>query len=79
VPFPQPVKRAIGLDDAPSWIITTEANAFIWPGPDVRPVPGRTPTTMVYGRVPNGLLTQAARSYLANRERQRARLVPRTQ
>jgi hypothetical protein len=77
--FPQPVKRAIGLDDAPSWIITTEANAFIWPGPDVRPVPGRTPTTMVYGRVPNELLTKVARSYLANRARQRGRLVPRTE
>lgn len=32
--------------------VTTEANAFIWPGPDIRPVPGRTPTTMIYGRVP---------------------------
>jgi hypothetical protein len=79
VPFPQPVKLAIGLDDAPSWIVTTEANAFIWPGPDVRPVPGRTPVTMIYGRVPTGLLTQVARSYLANRERQRSRLVPRTE
>ncbi len=62
VPFPQDVKYRLGLDDAPSWIVTTEANSFIWPGPDIRPVPGRTPTTMIYGRVPEGLLRQVARS-----------------
>lgn len=79
VPFPQDLKRRIGLDDAPSWIVTTEANAFIWPGPDIRPVPGRQPSTVIYGRVPQGLLRQVARSYLANRERQRSSLVRRTE
>jgi len=76
--FPQEVKRRVGLDDAPAWIVTTEANAFVWPGPDIRPVPGRRPRTVVYGRVPDGLLRQVARSFLANRERQRNRLVRRT-
>lgn len=79
VAFPQDIKRRLGLDDLPSWIVTTEANAFIWPGPDVRPVPGRTPGTVIYGRVPDSLLRQVARSYLANREKQRSRLVPRTE
>lgn len=79
VVFPQDIKRLLGLDDAPSWIVTTEANAFTWPGPDVRPVPGRMPTTVIYGRVPNGLLRQVARSYLVNRGKQRSRLVPRTE
>lgn len=79
VPFPQEAKRRIGLDDAPSWIVTTEANAFIWPGPDIRPVPGRTPTTMIYGRIQDSLLQQVARSYLLNRQKQRSRLVPRTE
>jgi hypothetical protein len=79
VAFPQDIKRRLGLDDALSWIVTTEANAFIWPGPDIRPVPGRSPTTVIYGLVPNGLLRQVARSYLANRDRQRSRVVPRTE
>jgi hypothetical protein len=79
VPFPQDVKRRIGLDDAPSWIVTTEANAFIWPGPDVRPIPGRAPTTMIYGRIQDALLQQVASSYLLNRRKQRSRLVPRTE
>jgi hypothetical protein len=79
VAFPQDIKCRLGLDDALSWIVTTEANAFAWPGPDIRPVPGRTPTTVIYGSVPNGLLRQVARSYLANRDKQRSRLVPRTE
>jgi len=77
--FPQDIKRHIGLDDTPSWIVTTEANAFRWPGPDVIPVPGRTPTTMIYGLVPESLLRLVARSYLRNREKQRSQLVQRTE
>lgn len=79
VPFPVALKRAIGLDDRPAWIVTTEGNAFAWPGPDLRPVRGRMPRTVVYGRVPAGLLRRIAASYLANRTRQRARLVQRAE
>jgi len=79
ISLPRAVKRRIGLDDAPAWIVTTEANAFTWPGPDIRPIPGRRPWTVVYGRVPDTLLRQVARSFLANRERQRSRLVVRTE
>ena len=78
VAFPAEEKRRLGLDDLPSWIITTEGNAFVWPGPDIRPIPGRAAGTMTYGEVSRSLLQQVARSYLANRERQRGRLVSRT-
>jgi hypothetical protein len=78
VSLPQSIKRRLGLDDDPAWIVTTEANAFIWPGPDIRPVPGRIPPTAIYGRVPDDLLRRIARSFLANRKKQRARLVART-
>lgn len=77
--IPQDVKQRLGLDAAPSWVVTTEANAFVWPGPDIRPVLGRTPRTVVYGRIPDSLLRQVARSFLANRDRQRSRRVVRTQ
>lgn len=33
-------KKRLALDEERSWIITTEVNRFIWPGPDLRPVPG---------------------------------------
>ena len=76
--FPEAEKRRLGLDDARSWIVTTEGNAFVWPGPDVRPVPGRDPATLIYGTVSQALLRRVARAYLANRGRQRTRMVTRT-
>ena len=78
VPLPSAVKRHLGLDDDASWITTTEANAFFWPGPDLRPIPDRLPASVIYGRIPNALLQEAARSFLANRKRQRAQMVSRT-
>ena len=38
--IPLQTKKRLRLDDEKSWIITTEVNRFIWPGPDIRPVPG---------------------------------------
>jgi hypothetical protein len=76
VPFPAHVKADLGLDDDPAWIVTTEANAFIWPGPDIRPVPNRKPSSPIYGKVPASVLKQVAISYLANRKRQ-SRMVKR--
>lgn len=37
------VKRRLGLDDTPSWIIADEVNRFTWPGPDLRPISRATP------------------------------------
>jgi len=78
VALPPAVKRRLKLDDDASWIVTTEANAFIWPGPDIRPVPNRSPTSTVYGKIPEDLLQAVARSFLANRKRQLPKIVPRT-
>jgi hypothetical protein len=78
IAFPAAEKRRLGLDDAPAWIVTTEGNAFAWPGPDIRAIPGRLPATWTYGQVSAALLQRAARAYLGNRQRQRGRLVQRT-
>src|SRR5687768_12591528 len=40
VEFPPRVKRHLGLDDDRSWVIVTELNRFVWPGPDIRPAKG---------------------------------------
>lgn len=60
----------LGLDGDAAWVVTTEANAFVWPGPDLRPVPDRKPATPIYGQMPRPVLVQVAKSYLANRSRQ---------
>ncbi len=77
ISFPVVEKARLGLDVSPSWIVTTEGNAFLWPGPDIRPVPARSPGTLTYGQVSATTLQRAARSYLANRQKQRERLVRR--
>ena len=38
IEIPPATKRRMGLDDERSWIVLTESNRFVWPGPDVRPV-----------------------------------------
>ena len=38
VEIPAATKRRLGLDDARSWVVLTEANRFVWPGPDLRPL-----------------------------------------
>ena len=55
IEIPAPVKARLGLDGDRSWIILDHANEFVWPGPDVRPVPGRAPATIYYGPLPPSL------------------------
>lgn len=52
--IPPKTKARLGLDTDASWIITTEVNVFIWPGPDIRPVPGGGPA---YGLLPGAMTT----------------------
>lgn len=36
VQIPAPLKAHLGLDEAPAWIVVTETNDFLWPGPALR-------------------------------------------
>lgn len=75
------VKSQLGLDDQPSWIVTHELNAFVWPGPDLRPVggAGERANRCYYGYVPNGVLQQVTAAIAENRREQRAGLVKRSE
>ena len=57
IELPTATKRRLGLDDAQSWIVATEMNRFLWPGPDLRPVPGK-PGVFAYGSLPRQLMLQ---------------------
>ena len=52
VEIPAALKAHLGLDDIPSWIVVTETNDFLWPGPDLRPLPGTSPSKFHYGMLP---------------------------
>lgn len=52
IELPIAIKKHLGLDDKRSWIVVTETNDFLWPGPDVKPIPGSKPGRFDYGMLP---------------------------
>jgi hypothetical protein len=54
--IPAATKRRLGLDDERSWVVLTEANDFVWPGPDLRPTIPGDPKSVVLGMLPPGFM-----------------------
>ncbi len=63
VEMPPKVRAALGLDDAPSWVIVSEHNVDQWPNAGVAPIPGR-PGIFSYGFVPPRLFAQVKAKFL---------------
>jgi len=57
IPIPAKTARALGLDGDAHWIRAHELNEFIWPGYDLRPIPGRE-HAYAYGLLPKALYQQ---------------------
>ena len=77
--IPAPTKRRLGLDSERSWICLTEANSFIWPGPDLRFQPGEGPESAAYGMLPPELFRQVRERFRATVLARRNTLVKRTE
>ena len=77
VELPARVKERLGLDDAPSWVILSEWNDFVWPGPDLRRVPGRDDGSVAYGVLPPALFAVIRDRFAALVRNRGARPVPR--
>jgi hypothetical protein len=74
VALPPKVKRYLGLDEDASWIVLDEANEFVWPGVDLRPIARAKPGVWSYGVLPRELfdeLQSRLRSVLNERRAQR--------
>lgn len=65
VEIPQAVKARLQLDDARSWVVLSEWNDFVWPGPDLRRLPGANDASVAYGMLPPGLFAAIRESFLA--------------
>jgi hypothetical protein len=76
--IPPPTKQRLGLDTERSWVILSEANDFIWPGPDLRPVVSGDPSTVVYGMLPPGFMA-VLRERLVQRRRAKLAITGRTE
>jgi len=79
VEIPHATKRRLGLDDARSWVVLTEANRFAWPGPDLRPSISGDAGSVAYGLLPYVLFEDIRLKFIALLKTRTARTVPRTE
>lgn len=77
--IPLDVKRRLKLDFEHSWVIVSEANVFVWPGPDLRPLPAQGVDTIAYGFLPPGFFRSIREAYLAFVRRGQLLVVDRTE
>lgn len=79
IEIPNPTKRRLGLDEARSWVVLTDANRFTWPGPDLRPVRRGDAASVLHGELPGNLLMKIRDGFLAAFEKHHATIVTRTE
>jgi len=79
VEIPAAVKRRLKLDDERSWVVLTEANRFVWPGPDLRPSRRGDSSSIAYGPLPFALFEEIRTKFIAVIKSKRASLVPRSE
>ena len=78
VEIPAATKARLGLDPERSWIIVSEINRFIWPGPDLRPISRSKPDRFEYGLLPPSLFRLIKEKLTACAKAQRLKAVSRT-
>jgi hypothetical protein len=79
VEIPAATKSRLGLDGERSWIVITEANEFVWPGPDLRTVPGRDDSTIAYGPLPPRFFAYVRDKFLERDRSEKSGRVKRTE
>jgi hypothetical protein len=75
IEIPPKVHQAVGLDDAPSWVIVSEHNVDEWPN-GLTSIPGR-PGAFSYGFIPPGLFAQIKSKFLELARQRRSHSVQR--
>ncbi len=69
IEIPTATRSRLGLDGERSWVVVSEVNRFVWPGPDLAPVPG-DPRRFDYGFLPPRLFKKIT-SQIVDRARAR--------
>ena len=76
IEIPQAVAEKLGLDDARSWIIVSEANIDFWPNAGLAPIPGKR-GVYAYGFLPPTLFEIVRNRFLRLFTERRAKLLRR--
>jgi hypothetical protein len=75
VEIPPALKRHLGLDEARSWVVVSEGNEFLWPGYDLRKVPGTD--TYQYGFLAPRFFDRVIKAFVACHRAGIGQLTPR--
>jgi hypothetical protein len=78
VEIPLATKRRLGLDDDQSWVVLSEANRFLWPGPDLRRTRSGAGGSFAYGQLPFSFFETVRRRFIGAIKARRADVVRRT-
>jgi hypothetical protein len=79
IEIPTATKQRLKLDAQRSWIVLSEANQFVWPGPDLRPSKRGDMSTVAAGLLPVQFFHQVRTAFASALRERRAQAVPRTQ
>lgn len=79
VEIPALVKERLRLDADRSWVVLSEWNEFVWPGPDLRRAPSGDESSVAYGMLPPSFFATIRDRFLALVAERRARRVRRTE
>jgi len=77
VEIPANVRTHLGLDRAPCWIVVSELNRFIWPGPDIRIAPGSD--CPFYDMLPDWLFIRVRKALARQVQARRLKITKRTE
>jgi hypothetical protein len=79
VEIPAATKCRLGLDDERSWVVLSEGNHFLWPGPDLRPARPGDAASVAYGQLPYTLFEEIRTKFIAAIRARRGGIVPRSE
>jgi hypothetical protein len=77
--IPFVTKRRLGLYGERSWIVFSESNRFVWPGPVIRTTPGKDVSTAAYGILPPTLFDVLNARNMAAIKAHQSKVVPRAE
>ncbi len=78
IELPETTRRRLGLQKGRCWILVSELNRFVWPGPDLRPVGHPNSPFYSYGLLPASLFQRIKASILSRARAKKLRTVPRS-
>ncbi len=77
--IPPATKQRLRLDADRSWVVLSEANDFIWPGPDLRPAVSGDLSSVAYGMLPPGFMAVLRERLTQRRHKRRMAITLRTE